>query len=56
MIEKLNNINIETPEGKLLIAAIAKITTESQKDKTPDEVLDQLNKLAKQIEESNKIK
>jgi len=45
MITGLNKINTETEEGKLLLAAIAKITTESQTDKTPDQVIEQLNKL-----------
>ena len=31
----LNTINKETEEGKMLLAAIAKITTESQTNKTP---------------------
>ena len=46
MITELNQISTETNEGKLLIAALAKITTESQTDKTPDEVIAQLNELA----------
>ena len=37
---------METVEGRLLLAAIAKISTESQTDKQPDEILAQLNKLA----------
>ena len=44
-ITELNQINTETKEGKMLFAALAKITTESQKDKTPDEVISQLNEL-----------
>jgi len=36
-------------EGKLLMAAIAKITTESQTDKTPDEVILQLNELSEKM-------
>ena len=35
----LQEINTTTEEGKLLIAAIAKISTESQADKTPDEII-----------------
>tara|TARA_R110000823_G_scaffold301235_2_gene422142 strand:+ start:420 stop:545 length:126 start_codon:yes stop_codon:yes gene_type:complete len=34
-----------TEEGKMLMAALAKITTESQTDKTPCDVLEQLNEL-----------
>lgn len=45
MITSLNQIDTSSEEGKLLIAAIAKITTESQTDKTPDEVITQLNVL-----------
>lgn len=45
-ITELSQINKETEEGKLLAAAIAKITTESQTDKTPDEVIGQLNELS----------
>ena len=44
-ITEINNIDTEKEEGKLLWAAIAKITTESQTNKTPDQVLRQLNKL-----------
>ena len=44
-METITDINTKTEEGKLLLAAIAKITTESQTDKTPDEVMEQLNKL-----------
>lgn len=40
----------DTPEGRLLLAAIAKITTESQTDKTPDEVIKQLNTLSKKMD------
>ena len=45
MITELEQINTETEEGKMLMAALAKITTESQTDKTPYEVLEQLNEL-----------
>ena len=45
MITNLKQINTETEEGKMLMAALAKITTESQTDKTPYEVLEQLNEL-----------
>ncbi len=45
MITDLKQINTETEEGKMLMAALAKITTESQTDKTPYEVLEQLNEL-----------
>lgn len=45
-IKDLNIINTSNSEGKLLLAAIAKITTESQTDKTPNEVLNQLEELS----------
>jgi len=45
-INDLNQINTSNEEGKLLLAAIAKITTECQTDKTPYEVIEQLNELA----------
>ncbi len=41
-ITELKEINLETLEGQYLFAALAKITTESQRDKTPDEVMEQL--------------
>ena len=49
-ITDLNEIKFDTNEGKLLMAAIAKITTESQTDKTPNEVIEQLNKLANKMD------
>ena len=48
-INDLNIINTSNSEGKLLLAAIAKITTESQTDKTPNEVLKQLEELSAKI-------
>jgi hypothetical protein len=48
-ITKLNQINTGTQEGKMLIAALAKLTTESQRDKEPDEVLAQVNELKNKI-------
>ena len=41
----VTDINTDTEEGKLLVAALSKITTESQTDKTPNQVIDQLNRL-----------
>jgi hypothetical protein len=46
----INDINFTTKEGQLLRAAICKLTTESQKDKTPDEVLEQCDRLSLAIE------
>ena len=45
-IDDLNIINTSNSEGQLLLAALAKITTESQLDKTPNEVLAQLGELS----------
>jgi hypothetical protein len=42
----LRNINTSTKEGKWLLAAIAKLSTESQTDKHPDEILQQIDKLS----------
>jgi len=44
-MKTINEINTETEEGKMLMAALAKLTTESQTDKTPDEVLEQVQRL-----------
>ncbi len=49
IMRSINEINIDIPEGKLLLASMAKITTESQTDKTPNQVLRQLNKLSKKM-------
>ena len=43
MIIDLRQIDTTTNEGKLLLAAIAKITGESQTNKTPNEVIKQLD-------------
>lgn len=50
-ITDLNEIDRSTKEGRLLFAALAKITTESQTDKTPYEVLEQLEDLATKMDE-----
>lgn len=48
-MKNIQDINTDIEEGKLLIAALAKITTESQTDKTPNEVLQQVVKLKSDI-------
>ena len=48
-MKEIDDINTNTKDGELLLAAIAKISTESQTDKTPDEILQQLNVLTKQM-------
>ncbi len=50
VITDLNEIDRTTKEGRLLFAALAKITTESQTDKTPYEVLEQLEDLAAEMD------
>lgn len=52
VITDLNEIDTTTKEGRLLFAALAKITTESQTDKTPYQVLEQLEELATKIDAS----
>ena len=49
VITTVTDINTQPIEGKLLLAALAKITTESQTNKTPDEVIEQLNKLEREM-------
>lgn len=49
MLKNLSEVNISIAEGRLFMAALAKLTTESQTDKTPDEVLRQCNDLANDI-------
>ncbi len=44
-LSDIRDINTDTLEGKYLLMAIAKITTESQTDKTPNEVLEQVRYL-----------
>lgn len=44
-IKDINLIDTSTSEGKLLLAAVAKITND-QKDKTPYEVMEQLTELS----------
>ena len=44
-MKSIKEINTESEEGKMLMAALAKITTESQTDKEPDEVIEQVTKL-----------
>ena len=48
-MKTIREIDTDTEHGKLLLAAIAKISTESQTDKHPDEVLEQLVELKNQM-------
>ena len=43
-ITEVKHIDTETECGKLQLMAIAKITTTTETDKTPVEVIEQLNK------------
>jgi len=52
-IKDINDLD-DSPMGKLLLAAIAKITTESQTTKTPPQVLAQLVELADHMYAPNK--
>jgi hypothetical protein len=49
MIQDLNEINYSINEGRLLMAALAIITTELRTNKTPDEVIEELNKLSEHM-------
>lgn len=49
MLKNLSEVNTNSAEGRLFMAALAKLTTESQTDKTPDEVLGQCTELAKDM-------
>lgn len=46
MIQDLNEIDYKNNEGRLLMAALAIITTECRTNKTPNQVIIELNKLA----------
>ena len=53
-MKHINEIDINTELGQYLFAAIAKITTESQTDKTPDDVLNQIRQLKEKMFTNNK--
>lgn len=55
-ISTINEIDTNTAEGKLLFAAIAKISTESQTNKTPDQIVQQLNRLAAKMDFTETLK
>lgn len=46
MLKNLSEVNVSIPEGRLFMAALSKLTTISQSDITPDEVLKQCASLA----------
>ena len=49
LIKDLNDIDTDTKEGRLVMALLAKITTEYQTDKTPGEVLSANIKLVREM-------
>jgi hypothetical protein len=56
MIQTLNEINYQNNEGRLLMAALAIITTELRTDKTPEEVISELNQRADDMFQVTKLK
>ena len=56
MIQDLNQINYSIDEGRLLMAALAIITTENRFNKTPNEVIEELNKLADEMFQISELK
>ncbi len=48
-MKTINDIDTNSEHGRLLLAALAKISTESQTNKNPDQILAQLNKLSKKM-------
>lgn len=53
MITNLKQINATTEEGRLLVAAIGKLHAKCCQDKTPEEILLNLNELADKIFDVN---
>ena len=56
MIQTLNEINYQINEGRLLMAALAIITTECRTNKTPNEVINELNQLADDMFQVSELK
>jgi hypothetical protein len=56
MIQTLNEINYQNNEGRLLMAALAIITTECRTNKTPDEVIKELNQRADDMFQVTELK
>ena len=56
MIQTLNEINYQINEGRLLMAALAIITTEYRTNKTPDEVISELNQRADDMFQVSELK
>jgi len=53
MIKETNQINTDTPEGFMLLMAIAKITSQYETNKTPDEVLNEISILADKVKNND---
>jgi hypothetical protein len=49
MTQDINDFDYTINEGRLLLAALAVITTECRTNKTPYEVIEELNKLAEHM-------
>lgn len=49
LIKDINEINTSTSDGKLLIAALVILTTENRTNKTPYDVIEELNILVDKI-------
>ena len=56
MIQDLNEINYSINEGRLLMAALAIITTECRTNKTPNEVIIELNQRADDMFQVTQLK
>jgi hypothetical protein len=56
MITDLNEINYSINEGRLLMAALAIITTECRTNKTPNEVINELNQRADDMFQVTELK
>lgn len=52
-IKNINDINYNTIEGVLLVSALAMLSTETHTNKTPDDVLEMVVNLSRQIENTN---
>jgi hypothetical protein len=56
MIQDLNEINYSINEGRLLMAALVIITTECRTNKTPSEVISELNQRADDMFQVTELK
>ena len=56
MIQDLNEINYSINEGRLLMAALAIITTECRTNKTPYQVIEELNHRADEMFQVSELK